>query len=830
MNVNVATGHINRNNHLEKKLQLAFRKAKSVDIIVSFLMESGVKLLEEELAMVYRRKVPIRILTGNYLNITQPTALYKIKDILGDQVDLRFFNDKSRSFHPKAYLFTYDDYSEIYIGSSNLSRSALTSGVEWNYRIDSRSMPEDHQYFKATFEDLFLNHSEIITDQVMADYSKSWIKPKLKFSSTSEVPAEEVLETAKVQPLFEPRGAQLEALYHLKKTREEGFSKGLVVAATGIGKTYLAAFDSREFDRVLFVAHREEILKQAKASFFNIRPDKKGGLFMAGSRDLEVDFLFGSVQTLGKEENLALFKPDHFDYIVIDEFHHAVAGNYQKIINYFQPKFMLGLTATPDRLDNKDVYAICDYNKVYEVNLQSAINKGWLVPFRYYGIWDDSVDYAQIDYSQGKYNAEQLEDALSIHKRGALVLNHYRKYGSRRALGFCTSRKHADMMAAYFNDQGVAASAVYSHQDKGPHYEDRETALKKLRRAETQVVFSIDMFNEGLDVKNVDLVMFLRPTESPTIFLQQLGRGLRLDKDKHYLNVLDFIGNHKKANFAPYLLSGTEVGAGSGVPKKPEQFPEDCFVDFDFRLVDLFEKIEKAKFERLKAKELLRKHRQHDVIQWRLEDLDPTIQEEYDRIKAYLEKVPTRLELFTYMEDEVYNHVLQSGINPFLDYLGFLDVVGDATEEEAGLLGTIGADFLNMIEQTDMQKMYKMPLLLSFYNEGEFLLRPTRAQVKAQFMAFYAKPSNKQDLLGKTGSIQELEGSKLNTKIANAMNQPKTAFLKTYKNFFHEEEGWITLDEAFASFKENPAFLHHLKDTIDYRTRKFYKEKYSQKT
>lgn len=273
LNFNCVTGH---DDHLYKRIQQSFHTATSIDIIVSFLMESGVKLIQKDLEAIKDKNIPIRILTGNYLNITQPSALYLLKDILGDKVDLRFYNDTKRSFHPKAYIFENNEEGEIFIGSSNLSRSALTSGIEWNYRIDKKTSEDDYNYFKRMFEDLFLNESIIVNDEELEKYSKNWKRPKIfaQIEDKKEKINYSYDEDSNITSLFEPRGAQIEALYELKKTREEGNDKTLVVAATGIGKTYLAAFDSREFKRVLFIAHREEILKQAYESFKNVRIDK----------------------------------------------------------------------------------------------------------------------------------------------------------------------------------------------------------------------------------------------------------------------------------------------------------------------------------------------------------------------------------------------------------------------------------------------------------------------------------------------------------------------------------------------------------------------------
>ena len=485
--------------HIYPKLKQSFKTATTIDIIVSFLMESGVKLLLQDLKEALNRGVKIRILTGNYLKITQPQALYLLKSELKDKVDLRFYNNPNKSFHPKAYMFHNPIDSEIYIGSSNISRGALTSSIEWNYRFLKSTAPNDFKVFYDTFEDLFNNHSLIITDEVLKDYSKQWTRPNIY----KDIEKEESKEDNVIN-IFEPRGAQIEALYSLEKSREEGFDKGLVVAATGIGKTYLSAFDSAKYNKILFVAHREEIIKQAAQSFKNVRNSDDIGFFYSNQKDTKNSFIFALVQTLGKEQylNEEYFSKDYFDYIIVDEFHHAVSSNYKKIIDYFTPKFLLGLTATPERLDSKDVFALCDYNMVYEVRLKDAISKGWLVPFRYYGIYDETVNYEDIDYKNGKYDDKQLEEALMLNKRGEIILNHYLKYNSKRAMGFCTSRHHAEYMAKVFNENNIPSAAVYSGE-KGEYSEDRNIALSKLTSGELKVIFSVDMFNEGCSVDAV---------------------------------------------------------------------------------------------------------------------------------------------------------------------------------------------------------------------------------------------------------------------------------------------------------------------------------------
>ena len=841
-NKNCITGY---DDYLYNRIKKSMEKAESVDMIVSFLKESGVKLIKDELEYIKNKGIKIRILTGNYLNITEPSALYLLKDILGDSADIRFYRDKSRSFHPKAYIFEYENgEGEIYIGSSNLSKSALTSGIEWNYRIDKKEKEDDYSFFKDKFEYLFNNQSVIVNDFELKKYAKQWKRPRIYSDLEDESDRQtdtSDLDNKKVIDIFEPRGAQIEALYELYKTREEGNDKALVVAATGIGKTYLAAFDSKRYNRILFVAHREEILKQAYESFKNIRKDKiinhknymedilvadekadyiyngydeeyNMGFFAGDKKENDKDIIFASVQSLGKAEYLndKIFEKDYFDYIIVDEFHHAVSKNYKNIIEYFTPKFMLGLTATPDRLDNKDVFSLCDYNTVYEVDLKGAIDRGWLVPFRYYGIYDESVNYDNIEIKNGKYNESELESALNINKRAELIINHYRKYDSKRALGFCISKKHAEFMAEYFNKNNIKAVAVYSGKD-GRFNCDRDEAIKKLKNGEIQVIFSVDMFNEGLDIKSVDMVMFLRPTESPTVFLQQLGRGLRTYKEKKYLNVLDFIGNYKRANLIPFLISGNKRINFNGRETKvnsikEDDYPQDCRIDFDMRLVDLFKRMENEN-----------------------KKISEKIEEEYVRVRENLGHRPSRKELFTYMDDDIYLSMKKKPKeNIFRDYIGFLYRIEELEEDEKWIYKTRAHDFINMIEKTSMSKSYKMPILMSFYNDGNIKRTIDNEDIYTNMRDFYSEGSNKVDMY-KNKSTKGFESWDRERFLKLARDNPVKYLLKTESDCFHSENGNMCINDDIYSYSDKKFFAENMIDAIEYRVKEYYKIRFENK-
>ena len=728
------TGGADKRMYLYFQLADSIKKADSVDIIVSFLMESGVKMLLGELDDALKRGAKIRILTGNYLGITQPSALYLIKHKLGDQVDLRFYNEKNRSFHPKSYMFHYKDYSELYIGSSNISRSALTSGIEWNYRFSNKTDPINYEKFYKTFVDLFENHSIVIDDEELKKYSKNWHRPAVS-KDLDRYDLQDDKETSNQIPLFEPRGAQIEALCALENTRAEGARRALVQAATGVGKTYLAAFDSKNYERVLFVAHREEILKQAAESFKNVRDSDDYGFFNGDSKCTEKSVIFASVATLGRVEylNENYFAPDYFTYVVIDEFHHAVNEQYQRIVDYFKPKFLLGLTATPERMDGKNIYEICDYNVPYEISLKEAINKGMLVPFHYYGIFDET-DYSKLHIVRGRYDEKELNETyIGNVRRYELIYKYYCKYGSRQALGFCCSREHAREMAKEFSKRGIPSVAVFSDAS-GEYTEDRNVAIRQLKQGKIRVIFSVDMFNEGVDITSVDMVMFLRPTESPIVFLQQLGRGLRKCRGKEFLTVLDFIGNYEKAGRVRFLLSDrSNQHAGVYNPSDTSAFPDDCLVDFDMKLIDLFAEMD-------------RKHLK----------LKDQIINEYFRVKELLGRRPDRMDLFTYMDDGIYEiAIAHSKDNPFKKYLEFLKELDELNQDEEVFYKGIGREFISLLENTSMSKVYKMPVLMAFYNHGNILMEVSEEQLLSSWKEFFSTGTNWKDL-DKNMTIQKM--------------------------------------------------------------------------
>lgn len=394
-----------------------------------------------------------------------------------------------------------------------------------------------------------------------------------------------------------PHEAQEKALNSLIKTRNDGFKKALVVLATGVGKTVLSALDVKETraKKVLFIVHINEILKQTKESFERVLPGRKGemGFYTGKQKDNDKNILFASIQTMSREKNLQNFSTDHFDYIIIDETHHTAAPTYLKIFEYFRPNFILGLTATPDRMDNKDILNFYDNNVVFEIGQKDAIEQGYLVPFRYLG-FKDNVDYSNIYFNGFRYDIKDLNKHLLIDARDSEIIKKYKEYaGTRKTIGFCASIEHAERCARIFRESGVSSIAVHSKSEGVEDNGTKEDLIKYFRDNRYQVAFVVDMFNEGVDIPDVSCLLFLRPTESKTIFIQHMGRGLRISPGKENVLIMDFIGNYRTANV---ILDGLSIKNGIRGLKKVNVNDKDLFVydnnncqiSFDSEVIDIF--------------------------------------------------------------------------------------------------------------------------------------------------------------------------------------------------------------------------------------------------
>ena len=525
-------------------LRAAFRDAWTVNICVSFLRFSGLNLFLADLQAFVDRGGQLRMLVSTYLNVTQPDALRVLARIAGaGNVRLQ---DGPDGFHAKVYLFgSAGQAASCWVGSSNFNKNGLYSSLEWNARHDDAGQVADSQ---ALFEELW-NRPDVraASEPVIEAYER-------RYRAASLVRPVPVLGATGISPA--PNPSQREALRELARLRAAGRNRAAVIAATGLGKTYLAAFDALQMQQerphaqgfsVLFVAHREELLVQAEATFRQLFPECTTGLLSGTRRPGRPDLVFATVQSLTQGGNAAVLDRA-YDYLVVDEFHHAAAPSYERLLSAATYRFLLGLTATPERVDGQDVLKICDYTVAYEVRLPEAVNRGWLVPFHYFGI-ADNVEYDAVPWRNGQFDPSQLEHALMLESRTDLIVRHALEKGydgrRRATVGFCAGVRHAEYMASAFQASGFTAAAVTGQMTPS----DRQAVYRRLADPADPLewLFVSDVLNEGVDIPAINSVLFLRPTQSPGLFLQQLGRGLRLYPDTEVLTVLDFVGHHRQA-------------------------------------------------------------------------------------------------------------------------------------------------------------------------------------------------------------------------------------------------------------------------------------------
>ncbi|MFA7036567.1 MAG: DEAD/DEAH box helicase [Methanosarcina sp.] len=512
------------------------------DFSVAFVSMSGVTALLKELRPFREGGKRSRILTTDYLNFNDPKALKKLLEFEG--IDVRIYTREN--FHTKAYLFEINGETAALIGSSNLTADALCQNKEWNLRLTSKDASIIGE-IKKEFEKMWAD-AETLTEEWIADYVPRYEK--------SHYYQEIERAEASSKKIPTPNIMQKNALKNLRDFRSAGKDRALIVSATGTGKTYLSAFDVRDFGpkRVLFLVHRDKILSDAMYSFKRVLGiDINVGKLTGSRKDFEADYLFATTQSMALENNLSMFDPHHFDYIVCDEAHHSSANQYKTIINYFKPKFLLGMTATPERTDTKEIFSIFDYNMACDIRLKDAMEFGMVCPFHYFGITDITVD--------GKLLEEDTDfNALTSDERVNHIMEEAKYYGysgSRiRGLIFCSSVEECYTLSEMLNIRGFRTVALSGKSSD----EERESAIDRLEGdydGGLDYILTYDIFNEGIDIPSVNQVIMLRPTESAIVFVQQLGRGLRKRDDlKKYLVVLDFIGNYKSNFLIAVALSG----------------------------------------------------------------------------------------------------------------------------------------------------------------------------------------------------------------------------------------------------------------------------------
>lgn len=777
-------------NNSEKKvkvLETLLYQMKNCDeffFSVAFVTNSGVACMIDILNELKERNIKGKILASQYQNFTEPRALRRLLQF--PNLELKIIT-ADYNFHAKGYLFhkvadeekqTEDSYNLI-IGSSNLTQTALTVNREWNVQLSSL---ENGALVKQMQEELekAWDDATVVDDDWIDSYEAIY-----KEARSSRIgQRNRIIDLYKINP----NKMQAEALKSLKELREEGKDKALLISATGTGKTFLSAFDVKiaRPKRFLFIVHRNLIARTAKESYEKIiDKDIKTGIFSGSRKEIDQDYLFSTIQTLCKDENLHMFAPDHFDYIVVDEVHRAGAKTYQKVLDYFKPKFLLGMTATPERTDDGDIFKMFDYNIAYEIRLNQALSENMLVPFHYHGISELMVDGKVID---------ELSDfrLLVSEERVKHILKYADFYGCDegrvKGLVFCSKIDEAKALAEKFCEYGKKAIALTGASSE----EERSKAIERLESDELPVneqldyIFTVDIFNEGIDIPCINQIILLRPTESAIIFVQQLGRGLRKSQGKRYLEVIDFIGNYGNNYLLPIALFGNRSYNKEKVRREMHNnhIPGASTVYFD-------DVSQKRIFEALNNGK---------IAQFR------EYKKSYELVKMQLGRVPMMMDFVRLGDKDPYLFVLKDG--SYFHFKQHVDLAESTMNDlHQRLLKFIGLEVANGKRLEEV-----------------FILKELLHKSSISFLDVISDMLQKYDL-------------EVNVKsIIGAINVLKMGFFKIadvnkYGNIelVSENQGNISLTKEFSALLENEEFLAYFKDALDYAEYSFM-ETYDKKT
>lgn len=763
-------------------------KCDKFDISVAFITDGGIEPLLQTLKILEMRGIEGRILTTDYLEFSDPKALRKLASFKNIELKMFMSEEAGEGFHTKGYMFKNNDIYKIIIGSSNMTQKALSVNREWNTKIVSTEQGEYAKEILNEFERLWNSKYSLNYEQFIETYELNYklIKEQRKIASAKKISS---LEEYKLQP----NAMQISFINNLNKILEKGEKRALLISATGTGKTYASAFALRENKpgRALFLVHREQIAKQAIESYKKIFGETKTfGLLSGNSKEFEADFLFSTMQMMSKEDIFKKFKEDEFDIIVIDEAHRIGASSYQKIIQYFKSKLLLGMTASPERTDGYDVYKEFNYNIACEIRLKQALEENFLCPFHYFGITDIEFDGETIDENT------ELSDfsKLTCDERVNYIIKQIEFYGhsgtTTNGLVFCSSKREALALSDKFNDRGYF-TVVLTGEDS---QEKREEAINRLtsKNIEEKIdyIFTVDIFNEGVDIPEINQVIMLRPTESPIVFVQQLGRGLRKAIDKEYVVILDFIGNYKNNFMIPIALSGDRSYNKDNIRRYVLEgeriIPGSSTIHFDeISKKRIFEAIDHADFTDIKL-----------------------IKENYNNLKRKLGRIPSLLDFDKYGEMDVFrifdNKSLGSYYKFLVKYEKKFKIRLNMNEEKM-------VEFISK-KIANGKRIHELELLNILNNESDNLLEKLQKKINVKY-GFYLDEKTKRSIV-----------NVLTNNFASGSGK------KTYKEciFIEENDNDYRISKKFDEMLKNKDFKNMFNELIQFGISR-YKQNYSEK-
>lgn len=764
-------------------------KCDKFDISVAFITDGGIAPLLQTLKTLEERGIKGRILTTDYLEFSDPKALRKLAELSNIELKMYMTEEAGEGFHTKGYIFKNKDIYRIITGSSNMTQKALSVNREWNTKIVSTEYGEYVKEILSEFESLWNSKYSLNFEDFIETYELNYkiIKDQRKIASSKKIAS---LEEYKLQP----NAMQIEFIKSLNKLIEAGEKRALLISATGTGKTYASAFALRENNprKALFLVHREQIAKQAIESYKKIFGNTKTfGLLSGNSKDFETDYLFSTMQMMSKEENFTRFKEDEFDIIVIDEAHRIGANSYQKIIQYFKPKLLLGMTASPERTDGYDVYKEFNHNIAYEIRLEQALEENFLCPFHYFGITDIVFENEVIDDNTNLRDFSKL----TCDERVNYIIKQIEFFGHSgttiNGLVFCSSKKEAQVLSEKFNEKGYFTIALTGEDSQ----EKREEAINRLTSKnideKIDYIFTVDIFNEGVDIPEINQVIMLRPTESPIIFIQQLGRGLRKAIDKEYVVILDFIGNYKNNFMIPIALSGDRSYNKDNIRRfvlEGERIiPGSSTIHFDeIAKKRIFEAIDTADFTDIKL-----------------------IKENYTNLKNKLGCIPSLLDFDKYGEMDVLRIFDNKGLGSYYKFLVKYEKEYKIrlSDNEEKIIEFISKKLANG------KRVHELELLKITLNENDKLFNKLKKILKEKYN------------LG----LNDYERKSIINVLTN--NFASGSSKNTYQEciFIEKKENDYSVSNEFKRMLQNNDFRNILSELIEFgisRYNQYYSEKY----